>query len=54
MVSALLTVLVLVTLAAAGGQGSSLAMRGLPSGVDARPSFTAAMSCSLGYWPKSQ
>ncbi|WP_305016771.1 hypothetical protein [Mycobacterium tuberculosis] len=32
-----------------GGQATSAASRGLPSGVAALPWLTAARSCSLGY-----
>ncbi len=37
-----------------GGQGTSARGSGWPMGAPAWPSFTAAMSCGLGYWPSSQ
>ena len=38
----------------AGGQANSAALRGLPIGVVALPSCTAARSSALGYCPISQ
>jgi hypothetical protein len=40
--------------AAPGGQATSAALRGLPTGLAAKPLRTAIMSSSLGYCPNSQ